>query len=486
MVGEMGGAALETRRLTYAWRLRHLLGYNAERQKAYSDILQALQVLFTMLSTLAAVVHSYMLQIGAISGGTGVADGYGFVALNLLLPLAVTVLRGLIATLSPLSKYSILYGTAMKVESEIYLYRTHCGKYNSRKAAPTPATQKRAEGNEAQDKHKDEDKHCPRKVFSASLDQIWRELASSDISKGSLMTPPQDQDPLDKANALIYSNIRQQNILIATLKEHVEPIKSRNNEKKIKKNETFFSFFFKKKNLNNFLNKKRLSLVAPDGLNKQKKRFSFVAPTMNTFQLKGEAYDIENPPGSRPTSGKSRGGMESNWGGSQMAENETIGVIEVGEKSKDKGGVDDGVSMLTADEYIVLRLTPQLANFMVKTPPLHRFSISVTAIIIIFSVFSSILSTFGFIQFIPAVFAVSGAFTAWTSYSQTDLVLIQTNAAINQLNQLIIWWDALSMIEKRIGANKEFLVVVTELAIQSQVVGYASKGQQKDDNNEDT
>ena len=95
---------------------------------------------------------------------------------------------------------------------------------------------------------------------------------------------------------------------------------------------------------------------------------------------------------------------------------------------------------------------------MVKTPSLHRLSSTVTAVIIFFSVFSSILSTFGYIQFIPAVFALSGAATAWTSYSQTELVLVQTNAAINQLNQLVIWWDALSMIEKRVGANKEFMV----------------------------
>jgi hypothetical protein len=32
----------------------------------------------------------------------------------------------------------------------------------------------------------------------------------TDISKGSLMTPPQNQDPLDKVNTLISSNIRQQ------------------------------------------------------------------------------------------------------------------------------------------------------------------------------------------------------------------------------------------------------------------------------------
>lgn len=60
---EMGGAALETRRLTYAWRLRHLLDYNASRQKQFSDLLQSLCILFTALSTLAAVVYGYLLYI---------------------------------------------------------------------------------------------------------------------------------------------------------------------------------------------------------------------------------------------------------------------------------------------------------------------------------------------------------------------------------------------------------------------------------------
>ena len=95
---------------------------------------------------------------------------------------------------------------------------------------------------------------------------------------------------------------------------------------------------------------------------------------------------------------------------------------------------------------------------MVETPKLNRLASSVTAIIITFSVASSILDSFGYIQFIPAVFALTAAATAWTSYSQTDLVLVHTNAAINHLNQLLIWWDALSMIEKRVAANKEFLV----------------------------
>jgi hypothetical protein len=50
--------------LQYAWRLRHLLDYNANRQKHFSDLLQSLCILFTALSTLAAVVYGHLLFIG--------------------------------------------------------------------------------------------------------------------------------------------------------------------------------------------------------------------------------------------------------------------------------------------------------------------------------------------------------------------------------------------------------------------------------------
>ena len=40
-------------------------------------------------------------------------------------------------------------GTAIKVESEIYLYRTKCGKYNSRKPqTPVATQQKNRDGDE--------------------------------------------------------------------------------------------------------------------------------------------------------------------------------------------------------------------------------------------------------------------------------------------------------------------------------------------------
>jgi hypothetical protein len=186
-------------------------------------------------------------------------------------------------------------------------------------------------------------------------------------------------------------------MLIATLREPIQPIRSRNNENEKKKNINLFSFLFKKKSqyiVNDFLNEKKIrySLVVPNVVSK------FHHSTPKTFPLKNEDYDVENRGEAKNdienyASGKSGGGRgskysPSNWGGSQMGDKEIADLADAEDKtskSKGKGAVDDGVSMLTADEYIVLRLTPQLANFMVKTPPLHRFSSSVTAIIIIFS-----------------------------------------------------------------------------------------------------
>ena len=48
-------------------------------------------------------------------------------------------------------------------------------------------------------------------------------------------------------------------------------------------------------------------------------------------------------------------------------------------------------------------------------------------------------------------------------------VLLSPLSSLCHSTKLIVWWDSLSMIEKRVGANKEMLVLMTEQAIQSQV-----------------
>ena len=114
-VVEMGGASAESRRLTFAWRLRHLLSHNAKRQKLGANILQILIITLTLFSTVAAVLYSYFQAI-ADSGSVKPVVFSALLPLNLLLPLAVTILRGMQASLNPLAKWAVLKMAAIKVE----------------------------------------------------------------------------------------------------------------------------------------------------------------------------------------------------------------------------------------------------------------------------------------------------------------------------------------------------------------------------------
>lgn len=146
---------------------------------------------------------------------------------------------------------------------------------------------------------------------------------------------------------------------------------------------------------------------------------------------------------------------------------------------------DDGLSLLTAEEYLKYRLLPYLAVYTDITPGISRRITVVSIIVVILTVGSSVLTTFGQTLFIPIAMAFAATITSWQSYHQTEQKLIQTNSAILVLNQLLVWWDALSLIEKRSAHVKKALVLTTESAIQAQVVYYAAKNQQNKENEND-
>ena len=52
---EMGGQALEAKRLTYAWRMHHLFESNASRLKSFATTLEIMVIVMTLASTLASV-----------------------------------------------------------------------------------------------------------------------------------------------------------------------------------------------------------------------------------------------------------------------------------------------------------------------------------------------------------------------------------------------------------------------------------------------
>ena len=147
---------------------------------------------------------------------------------------------------------------------------------------------------------------------------------------------------------------------------------------------------------------------------------------------------------------------------------------------------DDGTAQMTADEYVRLRIYPILANFQEKTPGLSLTNNIIVTFVIVLSVCSSVFSSFGLVTFIPAALAFVHAITSWQSYKQIDTRLSQTNAAVQQLNKLLIWWDSLSLIQKRDTSNKSILVETTENIIAARFMNATvAKSDAKEDKDDE-
>jgi hypothetical protein len=208
--------------------MRHLLDYNAKRQRLFSDFLQVLLICLTLFSTLASVAFTYLDINGYLADSKGLTPiqqmqtGYGLGALNLLLPLAVSIFRAMIAALTPQSKYAILKSSAVKVESEIYMYRTKTGKYNPRRAKQAMKKDKDNNGDNNDNAQKEaaaqDVAFQPSKVLANAMDTLWAEISASDITKGALIAPPLYTDPLDSINKVLRSNTPEQRQLTEALR----------------------------------------------------------------------------------------------------------------------------------------------------------------------------------------------------------------------------------------------------------------------------
>lgn len=476
-VVELGGASAESRRLTYAWRMRHLFAYNASRQKLLSDILQALIILFSLISTITAVSYTYMnSQDCSLSTGSFFSSSnksyQSLLMLNLLLPLTVTILRGFFASLDPLTKYAILKMAAIRIESEIYMYRTKVGRYNTRKITSSQQSNTQ-HSNSSKSKKDDKDEHQttvnPRKIFSQALDSLWNEI-TSDMAAGVLRSPPDTSDPLDSINRRISSNLSEQNWLRNNLKQPSK-IKEKSDKEKIS---SYFSLFRSQKKPSMSDDDINMAdIYKSSEVNDSSHKALNLSPLGSRQRSNSDNESIAGDNASTVGDGSVRS-VQSSTHNPDVENGKTKNVEECNE-------LDDGLGNLTADEYVKIRLTPLMASFTTKAPPMASINTCVSLITILLSVVSSVLTTFQLVTFIPVALALSSALSSWSSYLQIELRLCRTNSALHQLHQLVVWWDSLNMIEKRVSTNKEYLVQITEAAIQGQIVSAVSS---KTNNNE--
>ena len=163
---------------------------------------------------------------------------------------------------------------------------------------------------------------------------------------------------------------------------------------------------------------------------------------------------------------------------------------------KDTGGDDErelmredtGFGPLRAEDYVIFRMLPKLVAYSKRSPKQARILAIFDLAAIALSAGSTLLGAFDMAQPTPLLVSFASVLAGWQAYTQMKTALKLTNSAVGQLERLVLWWQSLSMIEKRRPDSKERLVRITEDVISSAVPELAIRKQMSanDDGDEKT
>ena len=128
---------------------------------------------------------------------------------------------------------------------------------------------------------------------------------------------------------------------------------------------------------------------------------------------------------------------------------------------------DDGIEPLSAEEYIKFRLEPELKRYK-KLAPRLSFRVTVLQTITLFaSAANAWLAITKRLEYVPLLVALAGAVSAVMEYEMLNVRLLAHNNAQMVLGNLLIWWQSLSLIDRRTADAKRYLVESTEEALHT-------------------
>eukprot|EP01043_Picozoa_sp_COSAG02_P051480 COSAG02_NODE_5422_length_4345_cov_3.380593_3_plen_264_part_00 len=119
---------------------------------------------------------------------------------------------------------------------------------------------------------------------------------------------------------------------------------------------------------------------------------------------------------------------------------------------------DDGFSQLNADEYLAVRTKPAVEAIKHRLPPISRRKEILQALTYIATGSSVLLGTLGLDLYIAVTTATVSALTGMIEYQKLQETIVSLNNSVMQLTHLLMWWDSLSFVEKRMGMTRPVTV----------------------------
>ena len=136
---------------------------------------------------------------------------------------------------------------------------------------------------------------------------------------------------------------------------------------------------------------------------------------------------------------------------------------------------DDGISFLSPECYIELRLEDQLAYFSIKAPKLAQTTQRMQVAILVAGGVGTLLAAFGVELWIALTTALATALTSSVASSQSEETLVRYNQSAADLANVKQWWTKLSPAARRNPKNIDQLVEVTEKVLETELSGWVQR-----------
>ena len=135
------------------------------------------------------------------------------------------------------------------------------------------------------------------------------------------------------------------------------------------------------------------------------------------------------------------------------------GVLDVEQpKSVELGVPDDFHSPVKPDDYIRLRLYKMMAFYRSRLPRYSNARQLYSLLILLGASVGAVISFIGYSAQVAIISAVTSGITAWTEFVSTERKVSRYSACIVALEDIILWWDSLSNVEKNSPVNIHELI----------------------------
>lgn len=138
---------------------------------------------------------------------------------------------------------------------------------------------------------------------------------------------------------------------------------------------------------------------------------------------------------------------------------------------------DDGMSLLSTDQYVALRLEDQLGFYRRKTVTLEKDLSRLQIYVLLAGAAGTLLAALGghFVIWIALTTAVASAAMTYLSYRQTESTLTVYNQTATDLDNILSWWTSLEPEEQSLRENIEALATHTEQVLAEELAGWTQR-----------